>query len=233
VEPAEQLQRLLLQSDVLSKKNKERCARVFYDATKIVLVRQDKLHKKELKPKEISAAMVLADMLNSQPFQFNATGELAENFGGDFFEDQAWDYFDKKVLGSVSDVYGRKITIGNDFIRSLYKDPKTGDHEMKSEYYEQVRGKRLPWVRYTLKTSSAIYMEEATISGAFRRTLSYTAIVTIPLKDAKPDVSYYVIPVREDKNKNLHAITAYSMGKRNRLLAIIALCKPYTYLKEK
>ncbi len=207
MEPIEQLEKLLLDSEVLSKKNKERCARVFYDTAKIVLLRQNKLKKPELKPKEISSAMVLADTLHSQPFQFNATGELAGNFGGDFSEEQAWDYFEKKVAGDVQDSYGRKIVIGNDVLKSLYKDPETGAHEMLSENYEQGRGKRLPWIRYTLQSSRAIYVAEEMVQGTFRRTFLYSAMATIPLKTGKPDVQYYVIPVREDKNKNLRMIT--------------------------
>ena len=176
--------------------------------------------------------MILAESLHSQPFQFNATGELAENFGGDFSEEQAWEYFDKKVLGDVQDMYGRKIVIDSDVIKSLYKDPETGAHEVLSENYEQGRGKRLPWARYTLKGSPAIYVAEELVSGSFRRTFLYTAIATIPLKNTRPEVSYYVIPVREDKNKNLRMITAYSMAKRNRFLSIIALCKPYSHVTE-
>jgi len=232
MEPAEQLQTLLLKSSLLSKKNRERCARVFYDAIKIVFVRQEKLKKPELKPKEISSAMVLADTLHTQAFRFTATGELAENFGGDFSEEQAWDYFDKKVHGEVRDIYGRKITIDNDVIKSLYKDPATGAHEVLTENYEQGRGKRLPWVRHTLKNSPAIYMSEELIGGMFRRTFLYTAIATIPLKEQKSEIQYYVIPVREDKNKNLRMITAYSMSKRNRFLAIIALSKLYSHVSE-
>jgi len=232
MEPTKQLERLLFGSPLLSKKNKDRCVRVFYDATKIVLVRQGKLKKAELKPKEISSAMVLADTLYSQPFQFNAIDELAENFGGDFPEEKAWDYFDKKVLGEVQDIYGRKIVIGNDVIKSLYKDPETGAHEILSENYEQGRGKRLPWVRHTLGNSGAIYVAEEQIKGTFRRTFLYSAIATIPLKAAKPDIQYYIIPVREDKNKNLRMITAYSMSKRNRFISIIALCKPYVHVIE-
>jgi len=233
MEPIKQLERLLFGSDVLSKKNKERCARVFYDTAKIVLLRQNKLEKPELKPKEISSAMLLADALHSQPFQFNATGSLAENFGGEFTEEQAWEYFEQKVAGDIQDVYGRKITIGNDVLKSLYKDPETGAHEMLSENYEQGRGKRLPWVRHTLQNSRAIYVAEETFGGTFRRTFLYSAIATIPLKAQKPDVQYYVIPVREDRNKNLKMITAYSMSKRNRFISIIALCKPYVHVIEK
>lgn len=233
MDPIVHLREILLGASLLSKKNRERCARVFCDATKIVYLRQKQLKKPELKMKEISSALVLAETLHSNAFQLNATGELAENFIGEFTEEQAWEYFDKKVLGEVEDVYGRKILIDDDVIKSLYKDPETGKHEVLSENYEQVRGKRLPWIRHTLKTSSAIYVAEETVNTVFRRTFLYTAIATIPLKDSKSQLSYYVVVVREGKNANLRMVTAYSMFKRNKFLNLLALTKPYMHLKEK
>ena len=229
MDPIEQLRGLLLDSSLLSQKNKERVARVFYDATKIVYVRQIRLNKPQLKMKEVSSAMVLAETLHSQPFQFSATGVLAENFGGDFSEARALEYFDQKVAGEIQDIYGRKIVIDEDAMKSLYKEPTTGKHIVSSENYEQVRGKRLPWIRYTLQSSSAIYVAEETVSGSFRRTFLYTAIVTIPLVP-KPQVSYYIIPVREGKNGNLRMVTAYSMFTRNKFLAAITLSKPYIHV---
>lgn len=229
--PLEQFRVLFFDATLLTSKNKERLARVFYDATKIVYVRQKRLNKPQLKMKEVSSAMVLAETLHSQSFQLHAIGELAENFGGDFSEEKAWEYFDRKVVGEVQDIYGRKIVIDNDVLKSLYKDPETGKHEVLSANYEQVRGKRLPWIHYTLKNSPAIYVAEETVGGAFRRTFLYTAIATIPLVP-KSQTSYYVIPVREDKNKNLRMVTAYSMFTRNKFLAVIAISKPYVHVQQ-
>lgn len=227
--PVEQFRALFFDATLLTSRNKERLARVFYDATKLVYMRQKRLNKPQLKMKEVSSALVLAETLHSQAFQLNATEELAENFGGEFSEDKALEYFGKKVQGEVQDIYGRKIVIDEDAMRSLYKDPATGKHVVSSENYEQVRGKRLPWICYTLENSAAIYVVEETVSGAFRRTFLYTAIATIPLVP-KPQTSYYVIPVREDKNKNLRMVTAYSMFTRNKFLAVIALSKPYVHV---
>jgi hypothetical protein len=125
MDPIEQLRGLLFDASLLSAKNKERVARVFYDAAKIVYLRQKRLNKPQLKMKEVSSAMLLAETLHSQSFQLNAIGELAENFGGDFSEEKAWAYFDGKVLGEVQDIYDRKIVIDNDVIKSLCtKTPK-------------------------------------------------------------------------------------------------------------
>jgi hypothetical protein len=227
--PIDQLRRLLLDASLLSQKNREHLARVFYDATKIVYLRQERLKKPTLKMKEISAAMILAETLHSQPFQFNAIDGLAENFGGEFTEQQALQYFENRVMGEVRDVHNRKIAIDEDAMKSLYKEEGTGKHIVASENYEQVRGKRLPWIRHTLQGSSAIYVSEETVGGSFRRTFLYTAIVTIPLELQKPQVSYYLIPVRE-RNGNLRMVTAYSMFTRNKFLSRIALAKPYVHV---
>lgn len=92
---------------------------------------------------------------------------------------------------------------------------------MTPENYESVRGKRLPWIRYTIEKSAAIYVTEEIVSGAFRRVFLYTATVSIPI-EPKPQVSYYAVIVREGKNENLRMVTAYSMFKRNRFLGVIS-----------
>jgi hypothetical protein len=76
--------------------------------------------------------------------------------------------------------------------------------------------------------SGAIYVHEETTKGIFRRAYLYTAIVSIPLVQAnKPQISYYVVVVREGKNKeDLRFITAYSMLKLNDFLRILAPTYP-------
>src|SRR5713226_8598263 len=155
--PTDQLKRLM--ASLLSPKNAERLTRVFYDAAKIVFERQKRLNKPQLKMKEVSSALVLAETLHSQAFRFEATGVLAENFG-EFSEASALEYYEKKVMGSVQDKHGRTITIDEDGMKSLYKDPTSGKHHVTPENYEEGRGKGLPWIRYTLQSSSAIYVSE-------------------------------------------------------------------------
>ncbi len=222
--PAEQLRRFL-ESELLSSKNTERIARVFYDAAKIVYERQKRLNKPQLKMKEVATALTLAETLHSQAFRFEATGVLGENFGA-FSEADALAYYDSKVMGVAQDKHGRKIQIDEDGMKSLYKDHASGRHEVAPENYEEGRGKRLPWIRYTLENSHAIYVSEETVGGAFRRTYLYTATVSIPIVP-KPQVSYYVVVIRELKNGELRLVTAYSMLKRNRFLSILSLCRPY------
>jgi len=220
--------RELMDSGLLASPNKERLARVFYDAAKIVLERQEQSGKKQLKMKQVSSALVLAETLYSQAFHFDAVGELGENFGGPFSEDKALEYFEKKVMGDVFDIHGRKIVIDEQSMNSLYKEAGTGKHIVATENYEQARGKRLPWIRNALQKSAAIYVSEEKVSGSFRRTFLYTGIASIPLGQ-EAETEYYVVPVREGKN-DLRMTTAYSMTKRSRFVKMLALTIPYVHV---
>jgi hypothetical protein len=215
----------LLSDPRLTRPNAERTARIFYDAAKIILCRQKELNKPSLKMKEISAALVLVESFHSSAFRFDAIGELAENFGHCPL-DKALDYYEKRVMGEEIDHYGRKIRLDEDGIRSLYKDKVTGKHVVSDENYEEVRGKRLPWIRHVLKNSRGVFEKEETIHGQFRRIFLYTAVVSIPL-DPKPQVSYYVVVVHEGGNKELKLVTAYSMFNINRFLKVIAVARPW------
>jgi hypothetical protein len=179
--------------------------------------------------KEVSSALILAETLHSKAFHFEASGVLAENFGGEFDESSAVDYYGQKVMGIVNDKRGRPIVIDEDGMKSLYKDATTGKHIVSAENYEQGRGKRLPWIRYTLQNSDSIYVAEEIVDGAFRRTFLFTAIVSIPL-DPKPQVNYYVVVVREGKNDNLRMVTAYFMLARNKFLARLCQCKHHMHM---
>jgi hypothetical protein len=224
--PAEQLKKLM-ESGLLSRKNEERLLRIFYDATKIVYERQERWKKPELKMKEISSALMLADSLHSQPFRFEASGALAENFGV-FDEDSALAYYETKVMGAVKDHHGSAIVIDEDGVKSLYKDHVSGKHTVASENYEEGRGKRLPWIRQTLCNSTSIYELEERVEGIFRRTYLYSAIVSIPIT-TKPQ--YYLVVIREGKNDILRMVTAYSIFKRNKFLAAISVTHPYVHGK--
>lgn len=213
----------LLQVGLLSEKNSERLIRVFYDATKIVYERQKRLKKPQLKMKEISSALILAESLHSNLHHFEATGELAECFGT-FSEETALEYYDKKVMGEVTDKFGRKILIDEDGLRSLYKEPETGKHIENPENYEEGRGKRLPWIRFALQNSESVYVSEEKIANSFRRSLIYASVVSIPLTP-KDQTSYYVVVVRQEKGGENRFLTAYSIGKRNRFLCIIEKCQ--------
>ena len=216
----------LLGSGLFSGANLDRLSRVFYDAAKIVYERQKK-SSRQLKMRDISSAIIVADSLHAQAYRFEASGPLAANFGN-FPEADALDYYDKQVIGVVKDKLGRSIRIDDDGMKSLYKDDASGRHIVESKNYEEGRGKRLPWIRHALVNSGAVYVREETTKGIFRRAYLYTAIVSIPLVQApKPQISYYVVVVREGKNKeDLRFVTAYSMTKLNDFLRILAPTYP-------
>jgi hypothetical protein len=219
---SEALTRLL--DSLLSPKNAERLVTVFHDTAKIVHHRQKRMDKKQLKMKEISSALMLAESLHSGMFQFVADGSLKECFG-DFNEEAALAYYQNNVMGEVQDSKGRLIIIDEDGISSLYKDASTGRHVVASENYEAVRGKRLPWIRHALINSTSIYVNEEQISGTFRRSFLYFSTVSIPLAGRAPQTEYHVVVVRE-KAGALRMVTAYGMFERDSLLKSIERCFP-------
>lgn len=145
----------MLESGLLSKANADRTARILYDALKIVYERQKRLNKPQLKMKEIACALVLAEHVHSCAYRFEAAGELAENFG-ECPESKALDYYETRVIGEVTDAYGRRVRIDEDAMKSLYKEKESGRHIVESGNYEEVRGKRLPWIRHVLRNSRGL-----------------------------------------------------------------------------
>jgi hypothetical protein len=214
----------ILKTKLLSHKNAERLIRVFYDAAKIVSRRESRLKKPQLKLKEISSAVVLAESLHSNMYHFDAVGVLAECFGG-CDEATAIKYFEDKVMGDLKDKAGRKVVIDEDAMNSLYKEQTTGRHVVSAENYEEVRGKRLPWIRHTIANSTSVYVHEEAAMTGIRRSYLYVATVSVPLRKQKPQTSYYVVVVRETKG-GLKTITAYSMVPRNKFLKVIEPCFP-------
>jgi hypothetical protein len=216
---------VLLESGVLKKGNCERCIRIFYDVAKIIHYRQTRLNKPQLKMKEITSALALVDFYHSSTYRFEATGELARNFG-ECTEDQAVDYYGRSVMGAVADSFGRTIAIEESGLRSLYKEEHTGKHVIATENYEAVRGKRLPWIRHILEKAKSVYRVDEIVNGKFRRTYLYTAISSIPTIP-RPDVAYFIVVVSEDPNGNLRFVTAYHIQRHNRFLSRIESGSPF------
>lgn len=217
----------LLTSAAFSRQNAEKVARVCYDAARLVYERQKRTGKRALKTREVSNALLLAETLHASAFRFVAEGALAALFGKPCCEATAVDYFGKSVMGEVTDYYGRKVTIDEDALKSLYKDPATGTHHVDPENYEEVRGKRLPWIRHTITNSDAVYVEEEMIGRTgIRRKYFYTAIVTQRYRNEE-HVSYYVVLAREAKSGALKMVTAFSMFERHGFLHTIAASNRY------
>ena len=223
--PVNHLIELCSDHSLLTRQNAERAIRIFYDAAKVIYYRQKLWSKSQLKMKEIAGALCLVESFHLNAFRFEARGQLAENFG-ECPETKAVEYYGCKVMGDIVDSCGRKIKIDEDGMRSLYKEKCTGKHAIAAENYEEVRGKRLPWIRHVLTNSKGIFVKEETIYGTFRRTFLYTAVVSIPLIP-KPQVSYYVVVVHEAGNKELKLVTAYSMFGLNKFWRAIATARPW------
>jgi hypothetical protein len=216
----------ILKSGALRKENYDTCIRVLYDAVKIIYYRQERLNKPQLKPSEIASALSLAYFYHSFIYRFHVTGQLAGNFGP-CPEAKAVAYFRQSVVGTVTDVFGRKVAIENRGERSLYKEQVTGKHVIAPQNYEEVRGKRLPWIRHTIEKTRSVFRVEENVGGTFRRTYLYTAISSIPLIGKAPATAYFVVVVPEDGNKNLRFVTAYQVEKHNQFLSRIEPGVPY------
>lgn len=209
----------LLGSGKLARGNSDRCVRIFYDAAKVIYYKQERLHKSQLKMKEIAAALTLVQFHHTNAYHFDVVGQLAENFG-ECPETKALVYYDKNVMGTIADQFGRKITIDEDGMKSFYKERESGRHIVAPENYEESRGKRLPWIRYVLENSISVYLVEEKVQGKFRRSYIYTAVASIPA-EPKPRISYFVAVISEDRNKNLKFVTAYDIYRYNRFLKCI------------
>ena len=169
--------------------------------------------------KEITSAIILVDFYHTFTYRFEASGDLASNFG-EFPEDKAIEYFEQSVMGTVTDSFGRTIKIEESGLRSIYKEKYTGKHLIAPENYEEVRGKRLPWIRHVIEKSKSIYQVDEIVGGKFRRTYLYTAIASIPL-GSSIDHAYFVVIVSQDSNGNLWFVTAYHIQSHNRFLSRI------------
>jgi hypothetical protein len=131
------------------------------------------------------------------------------------------------VMGTVTDAFGRKVLIERAGLRSLYKDKETQKHVIAPENYEEVRGKRLPWIRHVIEKTRCVFRADEAVGAAIHRTYLYTGISSIPLKQSKPRIAYFLVIVSEDANRVLRFVTAYQVEKHNQLLSRIEPGIPY------
>ncbi len=139
---------------------------IFYDVFKITYYALER--KKEglktqsnvpvtLKGNEITRLLKLIDYHHSNDKIFTADHELTQCFGKNFNEDDALKFFQYYIEGNTKDKHGRCIHVDlEDGAKFMYKNFETDKHEMKSEYYLPSRGKRLPWIKHTLRNSTNI-----------------------------------------------------------------------------
>ena len=214
----------LIESGVLEKQNQDRCIHAFYDAAKIIHFRQQRVEKPQLKAAQIASALVLVHFCHWSLFKFDVVEQLACNFI-DCPEARAVEYFSQSVLGSVTDVRGRMITIDSGGVKSLYKD-REGRHQRAPENYLPMRGKRLPWIRHVLENASSIFKIDETIRGKFQRSYIYAGLATIPLA-AGAARNYFLVVVREDSNGARRFLTAFEVGSHNAFLKKVEESVPF------
>lgn len=188
--------------------NREIMLRVFYDAAKAVYYKQKNSQKPRLKEKEIAKCLELVFSHHQRDRQTAVEGQLAENFGRPFSENEALDYYEKRVEGTIVDTLGRAITIDTLGIDFLY------ERHQKHGIYLEYRGKRLSWIRHALSTSREIFtgIEEG------REQLYYVSHYVIPLRYAEAAHAYFVVIVRKRKDKTLGFLTAFPIGTYNKFL---------------
>ena len=210
-------------------------AQIFYDVVKIAYYalkqKRERIRRKKgypiiLKRKEITKLMNLMDYYYIHDKTFTVKGPLTDCFGSSFNEKKAWKYFEAHVEGNVKDKYDRNISIDiEDGIKFMYKNPETGRHDIKSEYYEPTRGKRLPWIRHTIMNSKNIYAK----IDKEQLELMYLCKYEIPLVSSENNLSSFIVIVkkyRKDRISPFKFKTAFSIidYNYNRLLKRLVLC---------
>ncbi len=215
--------------------NAKTISHIFYDVFKIAYYalgrKKEGVHPSPaypviLKRRDISRLVKLIDFHHSNDKTYAVDHELTQCFGHSYAELDALRFFESYVEGNVIDKFGRQIYIDlDDGIKFMYKDFKTGRHEVKSEYYLPHRGKRLPWIRHTLRNSTSIYTR---IEGAHREIM-YICRYDLPSYDEESNQCYWAVIVkRQRKEKTLpyKFKTAFPIIKYNSLLKRIERYRP-------
>ena len=206
---------------------------MFYQIIMTLYFKEKRKNKKgvsyfSLKSKDINKAFELVICHNSRMKRIKIKNTpLASNLGK-FPESKALEYYDKYVEGEVADKNGDKVIIDEGGLRFLYKNPDTQEHDINPEYYEETRGKRLPWIRHTIENTNEIYeLREKSWSTFF-----YIGTFIVPLQEG--DISnYFFIVTRKESRQNRKFVTAYHLKNHIRLLKSIEPAVPYRPSGEK
>ena len=118
----------------------------------------------------------------------------------------------------MRDVYGREIKIDEEGLSFLFDH----DRGLDPSNYKDSRGKRLPWIRPTLKNSKAIYE----VTEQAWTTYFYTSVHSVPYKDKKIK-NYFMIVVRKTSGKPLRLVTAYHFDKEHMFLKYLEPAHPF------
>jgi hypothetical protein len=207
-------------------------SRIYYDTIKIAKMRLDekreisksKREKIYLSRKNISEIISLVTYFHSNDNHYTEIlkGErLAECYYPEFLEEDAWKYFDSFIKGKHKDKFSNEISFPDDFIKCLYKDDE-GKHIQETENYKPYRGKRLPLILNTIKTTTNILVMVDKYENLERMYINR-------YKDFFDGEYYFVViaeKYRKDTSNPFIAKTAFPIFKYNALLRRIGKYRP-------
>jgi len=208
---------------------------IFYDVFKITyyaLERKKSGLKKIpefpviLRRQEITKLVRLIDYFHSNDKNYVIEHELTQCFGQNFTESDACKFFEFYVEGDTKDKFGRSIHIDlEDGIKFMYKNYLTDQHEIDSNYYLPHRGKRLPWIRHTIHSSTNIYTR---IDGE-EREIMYLCKYNLPSLDNESNKCQWAVIVKKYKKDKIAPYsfkTAFPIIKYNGLLKRLERYQP-------
>ena len=217
--------------------NAQTICHIFYDVLKVchyaVKRKIDGLrpYKKKkakilLKRREITRVVALIDYHHSNDQCWNVKDQLGVCLGKWYKEGDALKFFESYVEGKVADKRGREILVDlEDGVKFMYKNPKTGGHEIKKEFYIPSRGKRLPWIKHTLQNTNNVYIHE----DDKWREIMYINKYHQTLLYEEAQKCYWIVIVkknRKDKIAPYKFKTAFPVFKYNSLLQRLERYQP-------
>jgi len=198
-------------------------SQIFYDVIKTtyyaIVRKKEGLRGRDviitLKRKEITKVVKLIDYHYCKESVYKAEHELVQCFGPSWSEGDALRFFEEFVEGLVEDKHGRKVMIDlDDGVKFMYKDKKTGKHDLKSENYLPTRGKRLPWIRHTIINSSEIYTKQDKTD----KEIMYVNKYELPNFDEESNKCYWLVIAKKyckDKVNPYRFKTAFPIFKES------------------
>ena len=184
-----------------------------------------------LRRTEVTKLVKLIDYHHSNDKTFTVNHDLSQCFGPNFTEADALKFFERYVEGDTTDKFGRPIRIDlDDGVKFMYKNPDTQSHEIKSEYYQPWRGKRLPWIKHTLNNTTNIY----TKIDRGDREIMYISKYDLPTYDEYSNKCYWVVIVKKNKKDKVSPYnfkTAFPIFKYNRLIQRLERYDPIIYVQ--
>ncbi len=213
--------------ETLSKSTRDVLGPIIYQIMLVLRFKEKRKNKNclesfSLKQRDINKAVDLVIYHTSRMKGFRIKNTvLADNLGS-CPESKALEYYDNHVEGEVTDKNGDKVILDEGWLRFLYKNPDTQKHEINSAYYLDYRGKRLPWIRYTIENTKEIYeLRERSWS-----TFYYVGTFIVPLHTGDK-LNYFFIVTRKESGQDRRFVTAWHFEEHIRLLKNIEPAVPF------